>query len=90
MEERLFDIEILSKRYNNLTKEEHDALYSLRDDSTVIIKGADKDSVVVAWDSGDYLKETYKQLEDREMYKEVPNDPNVLVNAIIKALEKIR
>ena len=90
MEERLFDIEILSKRYNNLTKEEHDALYSLRDDSTVIIKGADKGSVVVAWDSGDYLKETYKQLEDREMYKEVPNDPNILVNAIIKALEKIR
>ena len=90
MEERLFDIEILSKRYNNLTKEEHDALYSLRDDSTVIIKGADKGSVVVAWDSEYYLKETYKQLEDREMYKEVPNDPNVLVNAIIKALEKIR
>ena len=45
---------------------------------------------MVAWDRGDYLKEAYKQLEDREMYKEVPNDPNVLVNAIIKALEKIR
>ena len=54
------DIEIPSKRYNNLTKEERDALYSLRDDSTIIIKGADKGSVVVVWDREDYLKEQYK------------------------------
>ena len=90
------DIEIPSKRYNNLTREERDALYSLRDDSTIIIKGADyykdyyKGSVVVVWDREDYLKEAYKQLEDREVYEEVSNDSNVLVNTIIKALEKIR
>ena len=46
LEERLLDIEIPSKRYN-LNKEQRDALYSLRDDSTIIIKGADKNSVVV-------------------------------------------
>ena len=46
LEERLLDIEIPSKRYN-LNKEQCDALYSLRDDSTIIIKGADKNSVVV-------------------------------------------
>ena len=90
MEERLLDIEIPSKRYNNLTREERDALYSLRDDSTIIIKGADKGSVVVVWDREDYLKEAYIQLEDREVYEEVSNDSNVLVNTIIKALEKIR
>ena len=45
--ERLLDKEIPSRRYNNLTKEECDALYSLRDDSTIIIKGADKGLVVV-------------------------------------------
>ena len=90
LEERLLDIEIPSKRYNNLTKEERDALYSLRDDSTIIIKGADKGSVVVAWDREDYLKEAYKQLEDREVYEEVSNDPNIVVNTIIKALEKNR
>ena len=84
------DIEIPSRRYNNLTKEERDALYSLRDDSPIIIKGADKGSVVVVWDREGYLKEAYKQLEDREVYEEVPNDPSVLVNTIIKALEKIR
>ena len=57
LEERLLDIEIPSKRYNNLTKEERDALYSLRDDSTIIIKSADKGSVVVVWDRENYLKE---------------------------------
>ena len=62
----------------------------MRDDSTIIIKGADKGLVVVVWDREDYLKEAYKQLEDREVYEEVSNDPNVLVNTIIKALEKIR
>ena len=90
LEERLFDIEIPSKRYNNLTKEERDALYSLRDDSTIVIKGANKGSVVVVWDREDYFKEAYKQLEDREVYEEVSNDPNILVNTIVKALEKIR
>ena len=84
------EIEIPFQRYNNLTKEERDALYSLRDDSTIIIKGADKGLVVVVWDRGDYLKESYKQFEDREAYEEVSSDPNVLVNTIIKALEKIR
>ena len=62
----------------------------MRDDSTIIIKGAVKDSVVLVWDRKDYLKEAYKQLEYREVYKEVSNDPNVLINTIIKALEKIR
>ena len=62
----------------------------MRDDSTIIIKGADKGLVVVVWDREDYLKEAYKQLEDREVYEEVSNDPNVLLNTIIKALEKIR
>ena len=42
---------------------------------------------MVVWDRGDYLKEVYKQVEDKEMYEEVPNDPNVPVNTIIKALE---
>ena len=50
LEERLLDIEIPSKRYNNLTKDERNALYSLKGDPSIIIKGADKGSVVVVWD----------------------------------------
>ena len=33
LKERLLDIEIPSKRYNNITKDQRDALYSLKDDS---------------------------------------------------------
>ena len=47
LEKRLLDIEILSKRYNNLTKDERYALYSLEDDLSIIIRGADKGSIVV-------------------------------------------
>ena len=60
----------------------------MRDDSTIILKGVVKGSVVVVCDREDYLKEAYKQLEDREVYEEVSNDPNIVVNTIIKALEK--
>ena len=47
LEKRLLDIEILSRRYENLTKEEREAFYSLKDDHSIIIKDADKGSAVV-------------------------------------------
>ena len=57
LEERLLDMEIPSKRFNNLTKKEREALYSLKDDPSIIIKGADRGRVVVVWDREDYLKD---------------------------------
>ena len=91
MEERLIDIETSSKRFNNLTKDEWKALYSLKDDPSIIIKGADKGSIVIVWDRKDYLKESYRQqLDDKEVYEQVPDDPSALANTLIKALEKIR
>ena len=45
---------------------------------------------MIVWDRKDYLKEAYKQLKDGEVYEEVPKDPSVLVNTIIKTLEKLR
>ena len=36
------------------------------------------------------MNEAYKQLDDREVYEEVPNDSNILINTIMKALEKMR
>ena len=90
MEERLLDIEIPFKRYNNLTKEEQlDVLYRLKDDPSIIIKGVSKGSAVVACDREYYLKEAYKQLVEREVYGEVLNDPNILINTVTKVLEKI-
>ena len=37
------------------------------------MEGADNKSLVVVWDREDYLKETYKQLQDKEVLEEVPN-----------------
>ena len=45
---------------------------------------------MVIWDREDYLKEEYKQLEDKDVYEEVSNDSSILVNTIMQALEKIR
>ena len=65
-------------------------MYSLKDDKSIIIKGADKGSAVIVRDRQDYIKEATKQLEDKEVYMEVPNDSSALVSTIFKSLEKIR
>ena len=44
----------------NLINEERLTLNSLRDDTSIIIKEADKGSCVVVWDREDYLKEAEK------------------------------
>ena len=90
LEEKLLDIDIPKDKFNNLSKEERDALYSLKNDNTIVIKGADKGSGVVVWDREDYLKEAHKQLSDEEVYEEVTNDPSTLESTIFTALNKIR
>ena len=65
-------------------------MYYLKNDNTIVIKGADKGSAVVVWDREDYLKEVHKQLADEEVYEEVTNDPSTLESTIFTALNKIR
>ena len=65
-------------------------MYSVKDDKSIIIKSAGKGAAVIVWDRGDYIKEASKQLEDKEVYIEVPNDSSALVSTIFKSLEKIR
>ena len=64
MKERLLDIEIPSKIFNSLSKEEREAFFSLKDDPSIIIKGAGKGSVAVVWDRENYLNEAYEQLNE--------------------------
>ena len=66
------------------------SIYRLKDDLSIIIKGADKGSVVVVWDREDYLKEAYRQLDDKEVYEQFSDDSSALANILMKALEKIR
>ena len=58
---KLLDIDIPKDKFNNLSQVERYALYYLKNDNTIVIKGADKGSVVVVWDREDYLKEEHKQ-----------------------------
>ena len=66
LEERLLDTDIPKDKFNNLSKEERRDLYSLKNDNTKVIKGADKGSGVVVCESEAYLKEAHKQLSGKE------------------------
>ena len=66
-------------------------MYSLKNDNTLVIKGADNGSGVVAWDREDYLKEAHKkQLPHEELYEEVANDSSTLGSTIFTAPNKMR
>ena len=75
--------------YSNLTKEGRNRLHLLLDDPSIIIKEADKASVV--WDREDYLREGNSQLSDKDVYQEVKADAEgPLIKAIKSVLRKIR
>ena len=76
--------------YNNLTREERLALNTLRDDTSIVIKEADKGSAVVVWDREDYIKEANSQLQDSEVYEETSLDSKFLADIIFQALNKMK
>ena len=90
LEEKLMCTEIPKNKYNNLTREERGALFDLKNDKTIVIKGTDKGSAVVVWDRDDYIQEPEKQLGDKEIYEEVSNDQQPLIDTIHRAVEEIR
>ena len=54
-----------------LDREDYPTMHSLQNNRSVIIKPADKGSVVVVWDRQDYLKKAERQLSDSSIFKEV-------------------
>ena len=54
-----------------MTKEERQAIYFLRDGTSIIIKEADKGSGIVVWDKEEHLAETRTQLKDKDVYQEL-------------------
>ena len=89
LEEKLLNLGPIKHKYNNLTREERKALYDLRNDTSIIIKEADKGSVVVIWDKEDYLKEVEEQLSFREMHKEVTDDSSPIIEIMLRTLQRI-
>ena len=70
MEKEIFSLD-KKLSYSNLTKEKRHTLYSLRDDTSIIIKDADKGSGILVWDREDYLAEARTQLKDKDIYQEL-------------------
>ena len=56
LEEKLMKVEVPKDKFNNLTKSERKALYDLKNDTSIVIKSADKGSAVVVWDKEDYKR----------------------------------
>ena len=90
LEEKLMKTEISKDKYNNLTSKERQALYDLKNDKNIVIKGADKRSAVVVWDREDYIKKAEKQLRGFDAYEEVPDDLEPLISTIHRMIGKIR
>ena len=90
VEEKLMSIEIPRDKYNNLTRKKRGALFDLKNDKTIVIKGTDKGSAVVVWERDDYIQKAGKQLRDKEICEEVSNDPQPLIDTIDRAVEKIK
>ena len=90
LEEEIFALD-KKLSYSNLTKQERHALYSLRDDTSIIIKEADKGSGIVVWDREDYLAEARAQLKDKDVYQELKGNIVGPLEKIIKSvLRKVR
>ena len=67
------------------------SFWHLRNDTSIIIKEADKGLGVVVWDRKDYLKEAEKQLTDKKKYEELSSDPvSPLISTVKGCLSRIK
>ena len=63
----------------------------MRDDTSIIIKEADKGSGVVVWDREDYLKEAEKHLGVKETYEELSSDSvSPLIDIVKDCLARVK
>ncbi len=60
---------------SNISKDERNALCSLRNDKSRIVLSADKGNATVVMDESDYVNKMNILLEDREVYIELKKDP---------------
>ena len=78
VENELFGLPKADIKYSNLSWEEWNAIRSLADDRSIIIKKVDNGLCIVIWSMNDRLMEAEKQLSDKKVYQEVSNGENIL------------
>ena len=72
-------------RCDNLSREERQALVSLRTRTDIVIKKADKGSATVIMSRNRYIAEVMKHLENEQHYRKLSSDPTELFLEEIKA-----
>lgn len=60
---------------HNFTKADWEAIHSLKNDPSIVIKPADKGGATVIMNQIDYHKEIMRQLDDPQVYRVLPGDP---------------
>ncbi|XP_068098889.1 uncharacterized protein [Hyperolius riggenbachi] len=86
VESELVQLQKTSRASPNLTKREHDALQSLQNNDSIVIRNADKGGAVVVLDSEMYRAEALRQLDDKETYQILPGDPTARFQVELKKL----
>ncbi|XP_053546886.1 uncharacterized protein LOC128638774 [Bombina bombina] len=77
------------RRMDNLTKDERQALKSLTEDTTIVIRPADKGGAVVVMDLQQYRSELLGQITDQKTYRILQTDPtNQLKRYIDEKLDR--
>lgn len=72
--------------WNNLPWQERRALQNLANDSSIVIKEADKGGGIVLLDRESYLTEVNRQLGSPVYYREIDADPMKHVQTVIKTV----
>jgi GIY-YIG catalytic domain len=82
---------IRNEQTDNLTKHEKNALKSLQNNRSIVIKPADKGSATVVLNKEAYLQEAYRQLDNGNYYRKLdaPIYPNNIsrINEILEEME---
>ena len=74
IEQDLHRLKYRQPRKKNLSKEENKSIKSLRNNSDIIIKPADKGSAIVILDKQYYINEGERQLHNNQFYEETETD----------------
>ena len=62
--------------WSNLDNSQRQAIKSLADDDSIVIKPSDKDGSIVIMDTNEYEQECLSHLTDKSFYEELDQDPN--------------
>ena len=77
---------------DNLNRSERFAIKQLKQNTSIVIKNADKGSCIVSEDKVKYIQEGMKHLEDRRIYETVEEDVTIplveAINGYVKTIHK--